>query len=161
MNKIITLFLSLFVFVFPIQAKANPWAVIYSENKGRIAPLKEGEKAPFAGTLFDVDASAQILVDKETEKERCKIEKEEALERQKALYELQLANANAAKEAAQQQLKEVLVLKNEHIDFLNKQIEKSSAKPKREWSAVWFAGGLVGGIVLTAVSAYTFKQINK
>lgn len=165
MKKILPIFVGIFIMLSSGRAEANPWLVVIQPpslpSKGRISPMKEGDKAPFAGTLFDVDAAAQILVEKENAQQKCEIEKNEALERQVAIHNLTLANEKAAKEAAQQRLKEVLVLKNDQIEFLSKQIEKEAAKPKRDWGPVWFASGILGGVILTAVSAYAYGQINR
>lgn len=162
MSKLIALFIVI-AFVFaPLRAEASPYAINLNPreaSKGRVAPMKKGDKAPFAGTLFDVDATAQMLVDKENAKAQCEIEKNEALDKQQALHDLETANLRAAKEAAERREKELVALKTDQVNFLSTQLEHATAKPKRNWGPLWFAGGVLGGILITIAAGYALGQV--
>ncbi len=160
MQKLLVLFVSIAFFFAPLHAEANPYSINMAPAvHGKVAPLKKGEKAPFAGTLFDVSAASQIVVDKENVKAQCEIEKSAALDKQETKHALALTNLRLGIGAAQYRLKEVTALKNDQIELLSTQLETASARPKYNWSPLWFAGGVLGGILITIAAGYAMGQV--
>ena len=51
----------------------------------------------------------------------------------------------------------ILLIKNNQIDYLDGQLERA-ANPNRE---LWFALGVVGGVILTGTAAWSLGQINQ
>lgn len=144
-------------FLFSYSAMASPY------DPPKISPLSAGEAAPFDGTLFNEAAAAKVVVDIETQKEVCELDKNEALDRQKANHDLRVANLTAAKEAAERQAKEIVDLKNEQIKFLHEQAAKDSKKNKNVtgWLVGGVAGGVLAGVLLTIGAAYVVKEIRQ
>lgn len=140
-----------------MPALASPWAV--QAPQGSITAMKAGDTAPFNGTLFDTQAVAEMIAEKESSQERHALDKQHALDTQAAKLELDMANLRAGKEAAEQRLDEIVEIKNDQIEFLSTQLEESTKRPKRNWGPAWFAGGIVSGILLMAVSAYAYREI--
>jgi len=157
MSKLIALFVAVTFLLAPMQVAASPFML---SVPGKVAPMQEGDTAPFTGTLFDVTAAAQILTDKTTSREQCELDKGEAIDKQAAKHALDMANLRAAKDAAERREKELVALKDSQVEFLSTQLELATAKPKRNLGPLWFASGVLGGILLMAVSAYAYKEIN-
>jgi len=109
LKKIISIIVALTVFFSTAPAFAQEV----------ISPLKEGQRAPFAGVLFNVPAAAKIKTDIETAAETCKIEKDRELDLASARSDLDIANLSASVEAVQKRLDATLELKNDQIGFLN------------------------------------------
>lgn len=160
--SILVIFVFAVAYLYPAQAHGSPWAIWleYDEQGEAISPMKAGQKAPFDGVLYSTAAAAKVQVQLENAAEQCSIEKAHEVDKQKAKQELALANEKAGKEAAQNRLTEVLEIKNDQIQFLTKDIERREKKGKRNWGPLYLVGGVVGGILLMAVSAYAYREIN-
>lgn len=157
MNKLIALLTALFFFVAPVTAHASPYAL--QDPGAAIAPMQKGDVAPFAGTLFSVEAASKVLVDMENAEQQCKIETDQEVEKVKADAELTLANERAAKEAAQTKYTDIVQIKNDQITFLETHVEREVKKNKRNWGPVWFSGGVLGGILITIAAGYALGQV--
>ena len=119
-----------------------------------VATVKKGDTAPFDGTLFNTDAAARILVELENSEAACKIECDKQLQEKTAALQLRYDILMAAKVAIQLKYDETLVIKNDQIDFLHKQVQK----PKLPHELT-FALGVLAGVGLTMASAYALSQI--
>jgi len=151
MNKRTTLLISrssLFLFLcFSLLLSS----VSYAGEK--VASIKEGEHAPFDGTLFNTEAAARLLVDLEFSQEMCDIETQKKLELQEAYSKLTLDTLQASKDSLQMRFDETLLIRDEHILYLEKKISKP--KISRELS---FAIGVVAGVGLTIGAGYALGQ---
>ncbi len=156
MKKIFALILCCFL-ILPKTLSANPYSV------GKVFSIKEGQKAPFSGTLMDNNAVAKIIAEQDSQKEQCSIEKERELSLQKAKNDLETSNIKASKEATEERSKEIINLKNEQIKFLQNQAINVSKKEKN-MSAILagsIAGGVVAGVLLTIAAAFVLKEASK
>lgn len=131
--------------------------------KPEVTPVKKGDKAPFAGVLFNVDAAAKVKVDIEHAREQCKIEVEKEKDLEKAKKELELAKMKAAEEAAKKELALTLALKNDQINFLNQTIERQNEKltKNKNRDGLYLGLGVLGGILLTVGAGFALGQASK
>lgn len=120
-----------------------------------VATVEVGDPAPFSGTLFSTSAAAKLLAELELTQETCQLKIDTAIELNQAQMQLQVDNVQASLSACQLRYTEVVTLKDQQIDFLDTQLIKAS-KPRNE---LWFALGVVGGIVLTGAAAWSLGQI--
>ena len=118
--------------------------------------LEKDEKAPFSGTLFNDQAAADVLIRLENFDAACKIKTDKELGIQSARNQFELDKLNAKLTSCQTRYTEVLQIKEDQIDFLTEQVKKSNGTN----GAVWFAGGVVGGIIISLASAYAYSQIS-
>ena len=100
--------------------------------------LKKGERAPFDGRLFNEEAIASILTDKQLKETQCQVEVEYQLDKQatKKQYEYELLKATC--EAQNQMLKDVNQIRLEEIESI-----RGSYKPARPY--IWLTSGFVLG----------------
>tara|TARA_Y100001963_G_scaffold160232_1_gene269305 strand:- start:5898 stop:6368 length:471 start_codon:yes stop_codon:yes gene_type:complete len=135
----------------------SPVALASGEaDKETIVTLKKGEIAPFAGTLFSTPAATKLLVDLELTREKCDIEVKRAVDIKSAQMQLQIDNISASLDTCNSKYKTIIELKDQQIDFLDDRLMKA-AKPKTE---LWFAAGVVGGILLSLTAAWSYGQIS-
>ena len=77
-------------------------ATTFGQPPGVVTPIDKGEKAPFAGVLFDNDAVAHVLASMEALKEACALEltRQQAIhdEKQRVLRELLEADLEAERQ---------------------------------------------------------------
>ena len=89
-----------------------------------VATVQEGDPAPFTGTLFSTEAAARLLVDLETQKEACAVEKERELQIQEARFQLQIDNLTSSLEYCDEACKLRLGIKTEQIDYLTTELTR-------------------------------------
>jgi len=126
----------------------------YAEEE--IATITEGEPAPFSGTLFNTEAAARLLLDLETNQALFNLECTRRLELQQAEMQLEIDVIQASRDALQLRFDDTLVVKNDHIDFLERQVTKRKMPPE-----VVFIIGVVSGVALTMGSAYAIGQVSQ
>ena len=131
--------------LFPFSAFAD----------GKVASIKEGQKAPFNGFLFDAAAYATIEVDKHTLIEKFELEKK--LLADKCTAEKEFLNKTCAneKDALGKSYDVVLKGKDEEITRLNKIIE-DMRPPNR---GLWIGVGAAVGVAITLSTVYLVKKL--
>ena len=122
----------------------------------QIVTLKKNDPAPFSGTLFSTSAAARVAIELENSETTCGLKIGEAVEKQKAYDQFQLDLKQASLDACLQKYTVVVDLKQNQIDGLTEQLKKNTG-PQPAW---WFAGGVVGGIVVSLATAYAYSQIS-
>lgn len=113
---------------------------------GKIAALKEGQRAPFQGVLLDPAAYAQIRAHNLTLSDYCELDIKTALARQEALFDMRMAILNAQLESERTRRIEIITIKDSNIAYLEKQLLNNS---QPTYSEAWFAGGIVAGALIT------------
>ena len=146
MCKLLTFFLIFQIIFFPFIALSQE----------RVTTLQEGDKAPFDGTLFSVQAAAKLLTDLEFRKETCDLEKEKSLATQKSVFDLEISNLKSNLDFCKTTKISLLKIKDDQIDFLQKEIVKNDST----WPRVWlFVGGIVAGSLITIGAAYAVNSV--
>ena len=147
MNKLLSLFLIFQIILFPI----------YSFAQEQVTTLKEGDAAPFSGTLFSIPAAAKLLTDLEFRNETCGLEKNKAIEEQKSLFDLKISGLESSLDFCKTTKVSLLKIKEDQIDFLHKQIaEKESTWPR----VLLFVGGIIIGSLITIGAAHAVTQVS-
>ena len=137
--------------LLPSFAHANP--------QGKIATIKKNQKAPFDGTLFDIRAAADLTLKLETSSKQCsiKIQKETSLCKADCDFKLNLKTAQH--EALEQRCNNILKIKTDQIDFLQKIAVKDV--PWYKTNKFWMATGVVTGFVISLASVYAMGQVTQ
>ena len=151
-TKIISCFLALAVFLFPLQVKAE-------ELQGTVTSLSLDEKAPYAGILLDPIAASKMLVDKKYLKIEIELELRKEFQKELAqktmAYDLLKVDYDSLKKVHDQ----TLVLKEKQINDLNLLLQEEMSKEDHtEW---WILGGVAIGIVLSLGVFYASVEIAK
>ena len=121
-----------------------------------VSSIEAGESAPFSGTLFSTAAAAKLLAELELNDTQCQLEIEKELELANSRHQLEVDNLSTRILSIETSTTKQLEIKENHIDFLDQQLEKS-ARPRNE---LWFAAGVVGGVLLTGAAAWSMGQIS-
>jgi len=151
----------------PSEVQASPYAFslqdpVLPTEQPIVKALKSGDKAPFDGVLLNSRAAAEIQTKAEQADERCevKVQKEVQLVRADMQYTINVATAKEL--AAVEKNKLLEDISNKQRDLYTQEL-KSTQKlvNKRDWGGLYFAGGVVGGMLLFLVSAYAVKEIRE
>lgn len=127
-------------------------SLIFAEEQ--VVTLKEGEKAPFSGTLLSPKAAARLLAEGETDLQTClaNAERDKKLLKAEWEYKTRLSENNLA--VCSMKLEDREKLYGDHIKYL----ESKAVTP--EWhKPAYFAGGVVAGIGVMLGSAWVLNQI--
>lgn len=111
----------------------------------KFSVLAETEPAPFEGVLFDPEATAILMSDKEFWQRTCDLEIEFQLDQQGTKFHLQKQNAEIRHQAASDEADLLIEKKDLEIEALQETLKKQS--PRNNW--MWFAGGSATGVVVT------------
>lgn len=117
--------------------------------------LKKGEEAPFDGTLFSPEATAEILNEATTSDLRCKlrVDKEVNLVLTKCKKELDLLSNDFKSEVERAQIK--ITQQDKELDSLRELASKN------DYNWLWGAGGIATGILLTVGVVYVVGAATK
>ena len=116
-----------------------------------VVTVKEGEPAPFEGTLMKPSAIAKLLADHDAKVETCKVNSEKDLALQEAKLTLKLKLTEADLAACNARLIAQEKMYNEILD--------QSLKDKSLGKSAIFAGGVLTGIGVMLGSAWILNQI--
>jgi len=116
-----------------------------------VVTVKEGEPAPFEGTLMKPSAIAKLLADHDAKLETCKVNSEKDLALQEAKLTLKIKLTEADLAACNARLSTSEKMYNDLLDqtLKNKSLGKSAI----------FAGGVLTGIGVMIGSAWMLNQI--
>lgn len=112
----------------------------------KVASIKEGQKSPFTGYLFNYEAYAAIDTDKKIIIEKCEAEKKFLVDKCQNDCKLVQDTCNNEKDALEKSFKIQLESKDNQINRLNEQL--LSIKPVSR--GLWFGVGAGIGIILGA-----------
>ena len=119
-----------------------------------VVTLKKWQRAPWAGTLLSPEAAAKVIVDTDTELQKCIINSKKDLELQGAKLTFEKNNLEAKLAACTLRQIESAELYEKQIAFLEKQV----IKPK--WDApVYFTTGVIIGAGIVYGSSLILKNI--
>ena len=118
-----------------------------------ITKLDKGEKVPFQAWCFNIPAAAKLIADKETEKERCQLKISEALEKQKADYDLKIDYLNAYIKYEKDVSSKVL----EALEIENQELEEIALKRPNDYWYLFAGGGVVVGILTTVLVVHAVQ----
>mgnify|MGYP001325360327 FL=1 len=120
-----------------------------------ITTVEQGEPAPFSGTLFSTSAAAQLLAEIELSQQTCQVRIDREIGMLSANHQLQVDNLTASLESCQSRSDQIIALKDQHIEFLDTQLVRSS-DPNNE---IWLAAGVVLGLLIGVGSAWSYGQV--
>ena len=128
-----------------------------SFGKGKVFNITKGTKAPFSGTLFDINAAADLTVKLESQEAQCKlrIEKTEEICKNEKAYQISLKIAEI--EALQTRHDDILKIKNDQIEFLQK--KSLDIQPWYKNNTFWVSVGIVIGMGIAYGSAAAWGQV--
>ena len=120
----------------------------------QVTTLKEGEHAPFAGTLFNTEAAARILSELKFGEEECKIKTDAALKFQRAESDLKFNTLQASYNSLNYKHTELIRIKDGQIAFYEKEVLRRKISPE-----LWYLLGIGSGVVITIGAGYALNQV--
>lgn len=127
-----------------------------------IKSIKTGDKAPFDGVLLNTRAAAEIQAKTEQADARCEVKTQKEVQIAKAELQYKLDVSTAKELAAVEKNKLLEDISSKQRDLYTQEL-KSTQKlvNKRDWGGLYFAGGIIGGMLIVLVGAYAVKEIRQ
>jgi len=119
-----------------------------------VITINEGEPAPFTGTLISPNAAAKLLASGESELARCLANSEKDKALLEADLNLKIKNKEAELASCTLKFTEYENIYKDQINYL----EKRAVTPNWKEPTL-FAGGVIVGIGVVAISAWTLEKI--
>ncbi len=138
------------------------WATDIHAEEPMIAPLNQGQVAPFPGVLFNKPAAAKVTVEYKHETSDVQVEVEKAVADVTARKDKELFDAAAVctrekteRDARISTLDETLKLKQKEADDLKLQLENAPSR------STWFGIGFASGLAFTLITVFAVGQVAK
>ena len=124
--------------------------VAHADDTPKFSNIKQGEAAPFDGRLFNDAAVSKIIVDKQFENLECKLRVDFEIGQVRAEEQYKYDVLYAKSEADNQRFTDVINIRDEHIQSLEKYVRPSTA----HW---WAIGGFTVGAGAAIGIMYAIK----
>ena len=149
-NKIIAQILT-FGLVFPAPIFAQ------SLEEPKYTHLDIGETAPFAGTLFNPTALAQLMSENQFSDEECDLEIEFQVSRARTEMQLKIDSLQISYDALEEKHQLLMDIKNNEINTY-RDMALDQPNKNNQW---WLVGGVVVGIGLSLGTFYATTNITQ
>jgi hypothetical protein len=147
MTRLVSIALILSIILIPVNSYSNP----------KVAEIKQGQKAPYNGILYNYEANAVLLTSKEKGQLECTLQLRHNVAKEKAKCDMLTSTVKASLTATEKKYNAILKIKNDQIDHL----EKITLDRPNAYSHWWFAGGFLGGVALSMGIFYAAVQTAK
>jgi hypothetical protein len=147
MARLISLILA-FLIIIPTN--------VYSDTP-KVADIRQGQKAPYNGVLYNYEANAVLLTVKDKGQLECTLQLKYSLAKEKAKCDMLNSTVKASLEATEKKYDAILKIKNDEIEHLQK-ITLDKPNAYNHW---WFAGGVISGVALSMGIFYAAVQTAK
>ena len=136
------------MFAAPVMAQETSEEPLYTH-------LEEGESAPFAGTLFNPTATAELITRHQYSMTECDLRVEYEIARCSAEMQLQHDMLQISYNSLSERHELLMDMKNDEIDIY-KEMALSQPNKNNHW---WLAGGVVAGIGVSLGVFYAATNI--
>lgn len=113
-----------------------------ADSTGKFTFLGEGACAPFEGTLFDVDATAEIVTLPSKLKKDCNLKLDFEIGKVRADLQLEIDNLQIHHESMLREKDLIIGTQKSQIEQMQTAIKGLS--PNNKW--LWFTGGVIAGV---------------
>ena len=147
MMRLVSTLLAFLIILIPVNSYSNP----------KVAEIKQGQKAPYNGILYNYEANAVLLASKEKGQLECSLQLKHSAAKEKAKCDMLTSTVKASLEATEKKYGAILKIKNNQINHL----EKITLDQPNAYSHWWFAGGLISGVALSLGIFYAAVKVQK
>jgi len=121
----------------------------------KVAEIKAGQSAPFNGVLYNYQANAVLLASKEKGQLECTLQLKHSLAKEKARCDMLTSLVKVSLDTNEKKFNAILKIKNNEISHL----QKMTLDKPNDYNHWWFAGGMIGGVVLSLGIFYVAVEI--
>ena len=154
LKQTLSILISFIVVVTPIVASSSPAEKTTTSTGAKFTFLNKGDVAPFAGTLFSVEATAKLLAEKERVHQECKLKLKYESDKLKAKCIRDTDLLSSELEIEKKKYNIIVAVQDEEIARLQK-----IALDTGNYDILWFGGGVALGIVTSIAIFFAATKI--
>ena len=139
-------------FAFLLQALITPTLAFADEE---VTTLQVGDPAPFAGTLFNTEATARMLAELQLTEASCDLRIGIAVEKKEAEMQLSIDQLQIRLDTSTEIFNQRLEIRDSQIQFMEKELTRVKVHP-----AWFFVGGIVVGSLTAIGTAAAMNQVS-
>lgn len=121
----------------------------------QITSVVKDQPAPYSGVLLNTVAAAKIFTEREFVDVECNLRIEYAVQKEILRVNMLLETSQASMESMDKKYSSLLEIKDKEIERLSK-----IATGTNDYSSLWFAGGVVAGIITSVLIVYAVNEVN-
>ena len=118
----------------------------------RIMGIEKGQAAPYAGVLLNSIAAAKIFAEGNFSQTECDLRVKYEVDKESARLNMLLETTRVSMEAMDKRYSSLMEIKDKEIERLSEISSNTN-----DWSALWYAGGVLTGIGLTIAIVYAVE----
>ena len=123
----------------------------------KVTEIKQGQKAPFNGILYNYQANAVLLASKEKGQLECTLQLKYSLAKETARCDMFTSMTKASLEATEKKYDAIIRIKNNEIDHL----QKITLEKPNDYNHWFFTGGVIVGVSVAMGIFYAAVQVQK
>ena len=153
-SKILAVIIMVLIVLTPVQVAGQEVASL----QGKVTAISKGQEAPYAGTLLDEIASAKMIADKKYAALELELKLRKEFAKEFADKKMSYDILKSDFDSLQKTHTALMEIKEKQITNLNELLEEEMGP---DYSSLWFAGGIVIGIVVSVAIFFAATEIKQ
>jgi hypothetical protein len=151
-SKILAVIITVLIVLTPVQVAGQEVASL----QGKVTSVIKGQEAPYAGTLLDEIASAKMITDKKYAALELELKLRKEFAKEFADKKMSYDILKSDFDSLQKTHTALVEIKEEQITNLNELLKEEMGP---DYSSLWFAGGIVVGIIVSVAIFFAATEI--
>ena len=153
-SKILAVIITVLIVLTPVQVAGQEVASL----QGKVTAISKGQEAPYAGTLLDEIASAKMIADKKYAALELELKLRKEFAKEFADKKMSYDILKSDFDSLQKTHTALMEIKEKQITNLNELLKEEMGP---DYSSLWFAGGIVIGIVVSVAIFFAATEIKQ
>ena len=153
-SKILAVIITVLIVLTPVQAAGQEVVSL----QGKVTAISKGQEAPYAGTLLDEIASAKMIADKKYAALELELKLRKEFAKDFADKKMSYDILKSDFDSLQKTHTALMEIKEKQITNLNELLKEEMGP---DYSSLWFAGGILVGIIVSVSIFFAATEIKK
>ena len=153
-SKILAVIIMVLIVLTPVQVAGQEVASL----QGKVTAISKGQEAPYAGTLLDEIASAKMIADKKYAALELELKLRKEFAKEFADKKMSYDILKSDFDSLQKTHTALMEIKEKQITNLNELLKEEMGP---DYTSLWFAGGILVGIIVSVSIFFAATEIKK
>ena len=153
-SKILAVIITVLIVLTPVQVAGQEVASL----QGKVTAISKGQEAPYAGTLLDEIASAKMIADKKYAALELELKLRKEFAKEFADKKMSYDILKSDFDSLQKTHTALMEIKEKQITNLNELLKEEMGP---DYTSLWFAGGILVGIIVSVSIFFAATEIKK
>jgi len=153
-SKILAVIIMVLIVLTPVQVAGQEVMSL----QGKVTAISKGQEAPYAGTLLDEIASAKMVADKKYAALELELKLRKEFAKDFADKKMSYDVLKSDFDSLQKTHTALMEIKEKQITNLNELLKEEMGP---DYTSLWFAGGILVGIIVSVSIFFAATEIKK